>query len=207
MLFSYKFFTLSQSFSQLPNKFYIRKSTITHTPASIENPPPPTPPRQQQKNQRLKREKLRDWGKERSIFSGGDKISLGWWRREQDARLRSRWWQCWSTAYGRLSRSELNPYLSVHGLWSVRWILGVYGSVMREGWAEIRDQWWVFVLELGWEVMRDRWWVFVLELGWAVIRDWWLVSELGRTTCALSSCSLPLSLSSSPSPGIHLKVK
>ena len=29
----------------------------------------------------------------------------------------------------------------------------------------------------------------------------------GRTTCALSSCSLLLSLSSSPSPGIHLKVK
>ena len=38
MLFSYKFFT----FSQLPNKFYIKKSTTTHTSAPTENPPPPT---------------------------------------------------------------------------------------------------------------------------------------------------------------------
>ena len=30
MLFSYKFFTLSQPFSQLPNKFYIKKSITTH---------------------------------------------------------------------------------------------------------------------------------------------------------------------------------
>ena len=43
MLFSYKFFT----FSQFPNKFYISKSTTTHTPAPTENPslftqnPPP----------------------------------------------------------------------------------------------------------------------------------------------------------------------
>ena len=59
MLFSYKFFTLSQSFSQLPNKFYIRKSTITHTPASIENPPPPTPPQQQQKKSEIKERKIK----------------------------------------------------------------------------------------------------------------------------------------------------
>ena len=37
MLFSYKFF----SFSQFPNKFYITKSTITHTSTPTENPPPP----------------------------------------------------------------------------------------------------------------------------------------------------------------------
>ena len=30
MLFSYKMFTFLPSFSQLPNKFYITKSTITH---------------------------------------------------------------------------------------------------------------------------------------------------------------------------------
>ena len=30
MLFSYKIFTFSQPFSQLPNKFYVRKSTTTH---------------------------------------------------------------------------------------------------------------------------------------------------------------------------------
>ena len=30
MLFSYKIFTLSQPFSQLPNKFYFRKSPPTH---------------------------------------------------------------------------------------------------------------------------------------------------------------------------------
>ena len=35
MLFSYKFFT----FSQFPNKFYITKSTTTHTSAPTENPP------------------------------------------------------------------------------------------------------------------------------------------------------------------------
>ena len=39
MLFSYKFFTLSQPFSQLPTKFYIRKSTSTHTSAPTKNPP------------------------------------------------------------------------------------------------------------------------------------------------------------------------
>ena len=39
MLFSYKFFTFSQPFSQLPTKFYIRKSTSTHTSAPTENPP------------------------------------------------------------------------------------------------------------------------------------------------------------------------
>ena len=73
MLFSYKFFTLSQPLFQLPNKFYFRKSTTTtHTPPPPENPPlstqnppphntettktpPPTPPQQQQKNQRLSR--------------------------------------------------------------------------------------------------------------------------------------------------------
>ena len=42
MLFSCKFFTFSQPFSQLPNKFYITKSTTTHTSAPTENPPPPT---------------------------------------------------------------------------------------------------------------------------------------------------------------------
>ena len=72
MLFSYKFFTLSQPFSQHPTKFYIRKSTTIHTPtptdnlpSSTQNPPPhntettktppPTPPQQQKKNQRSKR--------------------------------------------------------------------------------------------------------------------------------------------------------
>ena len=42
MLFFYKFFTFSQPFSQLPNKFYITKSTTTHTSAPTENPPAPT---------------------------------------------------------------------------------------------------------------------------------------------------------------------
>ena len=47
MLFSYKIFTLSQPFSHLPTKFYIRKSTTSHTlaptdnlPLSTQNPPP-----------------------------------------------------------------------------------------------------------------------------------------------------------------------
>ena len=82
MLFSYKFFTFSQSFSQLPNKFYIRNLTTTHTlaptenpPAPIENPPlstqnppphntkttktpPPTPPQQQQQKSKIKERKI-----------------------------------------------------------------------------------------------------------------------------------------------------
>ena len=37
----------------------------------------------------------------------------------------------------QLSRSELNLYSSVHGWRSKRWVLGVRGSVMREGWVEI----------------------------------------------------------------------
>ena len=40
-------------------------------------------------------------------------------------------------ACSRLSRSELNLYSSMHGWQSERWVLGVYGSVMREGLAEI----------------------------------------------------------------------
>lgn len=86
MLFCYKFFTLSQPFSQLPNKLYIRKSTTTHTPAPTKNPqlstqnppphntettkmPPPTPPQQQQKNQRSKRSSkaAREWSARKQI--------------------------------------------------------------------------------------------------------------------------------------------
>ena len=35
----------------------------------------------------------------------------------------------------RLSRSELNLYSSVHDWRSEMWVLGVCGSVMREGWS------------------------------------------------------------------------
>ena len=47
MLFSSKFFTFSQSFSQLPNKFYITKSTITHRKSTTIHTKPTTT---QQKN-------------------------------------------------------------------------------------------------------------------------------------------------------------
>ena len=69
MLFSYKIFTLSQLFSQLPTKFYIRKSATIHTlaptdnlPLSTQNPPPhntettktPPPTLPQQKKKKIK---------------------------------------------------------------------------------------------------------------------------------------------------------
>ena len=74
MLFFYKFFTFSQPFSQLPNKFYITKSTTTHTSAPTENPllstqnpppqniettktPPPRPPQKKKKKIEIKERK------------------------------------------------------------------------------------------------------------------------------------------------------
>ena len=66
-------------------------------------------------------------------FGGGVEWAGGRWRPDRPVRWRA-WW---STTYGQLSRSELNLYLSVHGWRSDRWVLGVCGSVRREGWAEI----------------------------------------------------------------------
>ena len=124
------------------------------------------------KNQREKDweiEGKRDWSPAAmTIFSVSDEISLrwvkneiglGWWRWERDARLRSRWRWRWSTACDRLLRSKFNLYSSVHGWRSERWVLGVCESVIREGWAEMKNRWWVFVSELGWVVMRDQWMV------------------------------------------------
>ena len=63
----------------------------------------------------------------------GDQIGDRWWRPDQPV-----WWSAWwSTAYDQLSRFELNLYSSMHGWQSERWVLGVFGSVMREGLAEI----------------------------------------------------------------------
>ena len=96
------------------------------------------------KNQRSKKERLRDWGKERSVFSGNDDrswvgrerdrsstctrrcmvgdwrmrgVGLGWWRREWDAGGVGLGW-----------RSE-------------RWVLGVCGLVMSEGGVESIFAW------------------------------------------------------------------
>ena len=66
-------------------------------------------------------------------FEGGVEWAGGRWRQDQPMRWRA-WW---STAYGQLSRSELNLYSLVHGWRSERWVLGVCGLVMREGWAKI----------------------------------------------------------------------
>ena len=142
MLFFYKFFTFSWPFSQLPNKFYIRKSTTTHTQAPTKNPPLSTqnPPTTQHKNhqntttttktkKKIKDQRLRDWGKERSVFSGGNEIGLGWW------------WRC--MACGRLPRSKLN--LSRRCMAGDRKV----GS-----WVFV-DRWW----GKGGPVMAsDRWW-------------------------------------------------
>ena len=154
MLFSYNFFT----FSQFPNKFYSRKSTSTHTLAPTENPPlstknppphntkttktpPPTPPQQQQKNQRSKKERLRDWGKERyiekerSVFSGGDEIGLGWWRR---CMACSRAW----LVVGYQDRSST----------STRWCMA---SDRRGGSWVFVDQWWGKSESV---MVGNRWW-------------------------------------------------
>ena len=115
MLFSYKIFT----FSQLPNKFYIRKSTSTHRKSTTIHTKPTTTQHKNHQNttthtitttkKKIRDQREKDWevegkrdrlGKrDRSsavamIFSGGDEIGLGWWRR--------------CMAYSRLSRSELN---------------------------------------------------------------------------------------------------
>ena len=63
----------------------------------------------------------------------GGQIGDQWWWPDRPVRWRA-WW---STACGRLSRSELNLYSSVHGWRLERWVLGVCRSVMREWWAEI----------------------------------------------------------------------
>ena len=98
ILFSYNFFTFSQPFSQLPNKFYIRKSTTTHTLAPIVNPPPhntkttktplPTPPQQQQQqNKKQKKSEI----KERKIERLREReIGLQGWRRSLAVATRSR---------------------------------------------------------------------------------------------------------------------
>ena len=65
------------------------------------------------------------------LVVGGSQIGNRWWQPDRLMRWRARW----STACGRLSRSELNLYSSMHGWRSERWVLGVYGSVMREGWG------------------------------------------------------------------------
>lgn len=67
------------------------------------------------------------------LVIGGGQIGDRWWR---PVRL-GRWRAWWSMACGRLSRLVLNLYSLVHGWRSVRWVLGVCGLVMREGWAEI----------------------------------------------------------------------
>ena len=104
---------------QHPQKIHHHPHNKTHKnpPLPNQNPPPhntkttKTPPQQQQKNQRSKRERLRDWGKERLVNAGGDDqswvgrerdesstctrrcmagnrrtrvVGLGWWWREQD---------------------------------------------------------------------------------------------------------------------------
>ena len=95
MLFSYKFFTFSQPFSQFPNKFYITKATTTHTPTPIENPPlftqnppphntettktpPPTPPQQQQPKKKKKIKDQREKAdRQRDRPRGGDRSASG----------------------------------------------------------------------------------------------------------------------------------
>ena len=167
----------------LPPPTHQHPQKIHHYPH--KNPPPHNTkhhhPHHHHNNKKIRDQREKDWeieGKRdqssamATIFSCQDEIglgwvenetSLGWWRRERNARLWSRWRRCWSTACGWLSRSELNLYLSVHGWRSERWVLGVCGSVMKEGWAKMRDRWWVLVPELGWVMMRDRW--SVPELG------------------------------------------
>ena len=68
-------------------------------------------------------------------------------------------------ACSRLSRSELNLYSSMHGWQSERWVLGVYGSVMREGWSRSLLGW----IGLRWIRYRRRW---VWHKCFAGMREW-----------------------------------
>ena len=137
MLFSYKFFT----FSQLPNKFYIRKSITTHTTTTTTKKIRD----QREKDWEIEGKRDRLGKRDRSlavatIFSGGGEIGLGWWQREQDARLRSRWRRRW----GRREKKEeawpardLGGGAAQSGLarawlrWGVIWVLDRVRSVLE----------------------------------------------------------------------------
>ena len=149
MLFSTKFFT----FSQLPNKFYITKSTTTHTSAATENPPlstqnppphnteitktpPPTPPQQQQKKIRDQREKAdrrqdRPRGGDRSASGGrrdrprgGDDLTQ---RRTRPVKQRQA--SCGVISAGRSRRREVDDAISPARLGLGHDIAGVFGCV------------------------------------------------------------------------------
>ena len=134
-----------------------RKSTTTHTPKPIKihhypikthhhttQKPPKHHHNNNKKNQRSKRERLRDWGKERLVNVGGDDrywvgrerdesstctcrcmagdrrmrvVGLGWWWRERYAGGVGLGW-----------RSEM-------------WVLGVCALVMSEGGVESIFAW------------------------------------------------------------------
>ena len=69
MLFSYKFFTFSQPFSQFPNKFYIKKSTSTHRkfttihtkPTTTPQKPPNHHPHHHNNNKKIRDQREKDW--------------------------------------------------------------------------------------------------------------------------------------------------
>ena len=147
MLLSYKFYTFSQPFSQIPNKFYGRKFQnihLTQPKIKIKTPFIHELGERRKKEWEIEGKRGSEWMEAAAARSGGfgggvglvvrvGQISDWWWRPNRPVHWRA-WW---STACGRLSRLELNLYLSVHGWRSERWVLGVCGSLMREGWAEI----------------------------------------------------------------------
>ena len=121
MLFFYQFLTLSHPFSQLPNKFYIRKSTSTHTPASTENPQSPThqnlqksttihtkPTTTQHKNHQNTTTHTTTTTTKKSEIKEREIERL----REREIGLQRR---RRSILGGSRMRSELNLYSSVHG--------------------------------------------------------------------------------------------
>ena len=180
MLFSYKFlhFLSFQTNFISENPPYPKK--IHHYPHKTHHHTTQKPPKHHhphhhnnnKKNQRSKRERLRDWGKERSIFSGSDKIGLGWveneiglgwWWREWDARLRSRWWRSW----GKREKKEeawLMCDLGSGAAWSRRWGGMIWASWSLAGLAKAWLRWKKCAQALSLQVWFGFFFFFLLEM-------------------------------------------
>ena len=99
----YWFLTFSQLFSQLPNKFYNRKYQYIQLTKqkSISSIHSQAELGQIEREGGRKSERLR-----KREIDRVNEISLGWWQRERDARLRSRWLRRWARGRRRVEKKK-----------------------------------------------------------------------------------------------------
>ena len=112
------FHIFSASKQILYQKIHHHPHTTTHKKSTTIHTKPTTTQHKNHQNttttttkKKIRDQREKDWEIERSVFSGSDKIGLGWvkneigfgwWWREWDARLRSRWRRRW----GRREKKE-----------------------------------------------------------------------------------------------------